>query len=125
MVKKLRKLKRVRHVRDRAAEVLAEKAADLNPLVDRPAGVPTLEDVPRITNENISEHREEVLKGARKYIYPLRHSKRTIIKITLTVITAAIIGLFVYCYFGLYKFYQYNTFLYRVTQVVPFPIAKA
>ncbi len=26
--------------------------------------------VPRITNENVAEHREEVLSGARKYIYP-------------------------------------------------------
>jgi parvulin-like peptidyl-prolyl isomerase len=26
---------------------------------------------------------------------------------------------------ALYKFYQYNTFLYRITQVVPFPIARA
>jgi hypothetical protein len=86
---------------------------------------PSLRGVPEITNENISHHREQVLKGARKYIYPLRHSKRTIVAITISVIVTAVIGLFVYCYFAIYKFYQYNTFLYRITQVVPFPVAKA
>ena len=29
-----------------------------------------LSNVPRITNETVAEHREEVLSSARKYIYP-------------------------------------------------------
>ena len=45
--------------------------------------------------------------------------------VTVTGDRAAIIGLLVYCSLALYKFYQYNTFVYRVTQVIPFPIAKA
>ena len=45
--------------------------------------------------------------------------------VTISVIVAAFIGLLVYCSLALYRYYQYNTFLYRVTQVVPFPIAKA
>jgi parvulin-like peptidyl-prolyl isomerase len=35
-----------------------------------------------------------------------------------------LIAFFIYCLGGLYKLHQNNTFLYRVTQVVPFPIAK-
>ncbi len=104
---------------------VTEKAAELNPLNPTVPEPPSLEDVPRITNENISEHREQVLKGARKYIYPLRHSTHTIVTVTLAVIVAAIIALFIYCSLALYRYYQYNTFVYRVTQVVPFPIAKA
>src|SRR5665811_1430574 len=38
-----------------------------------------LSGVPRITNETVAEHREAVLSGARKYIYPLQHSKRRIV----------------------------------------------
>lgn len=106
-------------------EVVSEKAASLNPLSRSENSPQTLEDVPKITTENIGEHREEVLKGARKYIYPLAHSKRRIIAVTVTVMVTAIIALLVYCSLALYKFYQYNTFVYRVTQVVPFPIAKA
>ncbi len=103
-----------------ASEVV-QKAAELNPL--GPEEPPSLENVPRITNETITEHREEVLKGARKYIYPLQHSKHRIIMVTSTIIVTALVSFLIYCVLGLYKLYQYNTFLYRVTQVVPFPIA--
>ena len=126
ITKKLRPFKKkAKEVKDMVPAGVVEKAAELNPLNPTLPEGPSLEDVPRITNENISEHREEVLKGARKYIYPLRHSTRTIVLITVSVIIAAFIGLFVYCGFAMYKFYQYNTFIYRVSQVVPFPIAKA
>jgi len=83
-----------------------------------------VQNVPRITNETITEHREEVLKGARKYIYPLQHSKHRIVMVTLSLTAAAIATFLIYCSLALYRFYQYNTFLYRVTQVVPFPIAR-
>jgi hypothetical protein len=122
--KRIKKFKKTKDVKELVPTRVAEKAAELNPLPSAPT-VPNLDDVPTITSETIAEHREEVLKGARKYIYPLRHSKRKIVAVTITVIVAAVIGLFVYCYFALYRYYQYNTFLYRVTQVVPFPIAKA
>jgi parvulin-like peptidyl-prolyl isomerase len=126
ITKKLRPFKKkAKEVKDLVPANVVEKAAELNPLNPTVPEGPSLEDVPRITNENISEHREEVLKGARKYIYPLRHSTRTIVLITVSVIIAAFIGLLVYCGFAMYKFYQYNTFIYRVSQVVPFPIAKA
>lgn len=82
-------------------------------------------DVPQITNETIAEHREDVLSGARKYIYPLQHSKHRIVVITTILVSGAIVSLFIYCLLALYNFYQYNTFLYRISQVVPFPIARA
>lgn len=119
------KLKRLRKAKEIVPEVVAEKAANLNPLNRQDNGSSNAEDVPKITTENIGEHREEVLKGARKYIYPLAHSKRRIIGVTVTVMITAVIALLVYCSLALYKFYQYNTFVYRVTQVVPFPIARA
>ena len=126
ITKKLRPFKKkAKEVKDLVPANVVERAAELNPLNPAVPEAPSLEDVPRITNENISEHREEVLKGARKYIYPLRHSTRTIVIITASVIIAAFIGLFVYCSLAMYKFYQYNTFVYRVSQVIPFPIAKA
>jgi hypothetical protein len=123
--KRLRRFKKTKNVKDLVPTHVSERASELNPLNPAPPVVPSLEGVPQITTENISEHREEVLKGARKYIYPLRHSTRVIVIVTLSVIIAAIIGLFVYCSLALYKFYQYNTFVYRASQVVPFPIAKS
>jgi len=110
--------KRVKKVRDLVPDNAKEKAiTTLNPIAENQPAPVTDENVPRITNETIAEHREEVLKGARKFIYPLSHSKHKIIIITS-------IGLLTYCALGLYKYYQYNAFLYRVTQVVPFPVAR-
>lgn len=87
--------------------------------------VQALQNLPRITNETVAEHREEVLSGARKYIVPLSHSKRRIIMITSALLTLTIIGFFTWTVLALYKFQSYNSFTYGVTQVFPFPVAKA
>lgn len=81
--------------------------------------------IPRITNETVAEHREEVLSSARKYIYPLQHSAHRVVIISITLITVGIIAFFAYCLLALYKFQSSSTFIYRITQVIPFPIAKA
>lgn len=117
-------LRRAKKVSERLPELVADKAASLNPLADVNQEPPALKDVPQITSETIGEHREQVLSGARKYIYPLSHSKHRIVVITMIIIVFIVLAFLAYCTAALYKFYQYNTFLYRVTQVVPFPIAR-
>jgi hypothetical protein len=87
--------------------------------------VEALQNLPRITNETVAEHREEVLSGARKYIVPLSHSKRRIITITTSLVALAIVAFLIYCGLALYKFQSTSTFTYGVTQVLPFPVAKA
>lgn len=86
-----------------------------------------LEDVsvPRITNETVAEHREEVLSSARKYIYPLQHSKHRIVVITSGIVILAVVSFFAYCLLALYKLQSTSPFLYRITQVIPFPIARS
>src|SRR4051794_26633324 len=118
-----KRFRRVKRVKELIPDNIAEKALTLNPLNENTPAVP--EAVPQITNETIAEHREEVLKGARKYIYPLQHSKHRIVTVTLSIVGIAFVAFFIYCVAALYNLYQYNTFVYRVTQVVPFPIAKA
>lgn len=81
--------------------------------------------VPRITNETIAAHREEVIGSARKYIYPLQHSKHRIVLISTGLLIAAIIGFFAYCTIAIYRFQSTSTFIYRVSQVIPFPVARA
>ncbi len=84
-----------------------------------------INSLPKITNETVAEHREEVLRGARKYIYPLEHSKHRIVKVSVGLLIVALVGFFVYVGLALYKFQSSSAFIYRVTQVVPLPIAKA
>jgi parvulin-like peptidyl-prolyl isomerase len=97
----------------------------LEPKKDTPdSTAQSAEPVPRITNETVATHREDVLKDARKYIYPLQHSKNRIILITSSIIIALVVFFFTYCTLALYKFQDNSTFLYKVTQVIPFPIAR-
>jgi hypothetical protein len=81
-------------------------------------------DAPRITNDTVAAHREEVLSSARKYILPLQHSKHRIIIISTTLIIAMAVAFLTYCTLALYRFQSQSTFLYRVTQVIQFPVAR-
>lgn len=81
--------------------------------------------VPRITNETVAEHREEVLGSARKYIYPLKHSRRRIVTISTSIFLAAVVIFLAYTGLSLYKFQSTSGFFYDVTRVLPFPVAKA
>lgn len=84
----------------------------------------TSSKVPYITNETVAEHREEVLSGARKYIYPLQHSKHKIVWLSIVIFFVTLIAFLTYSILSLYKFQNTSTFTYRVTQIVPFPIAR-
>lgn len=81
--------------------------------------------LPYITNETVAEHREEVLSGARKYIYPLQHSKRKIVWLSLSIFALTLVFFVVYSILNLYRFQSTSTFTYRITQIIPFPIARA
>lgn len=82
-------------------------------------------NVPRITNDTVAEHREEVLSGARKFIYPLQHSKHRVVRTSAVLLVSALIAFFSYVGLALYKLQSTSTFLYDVTRVVPLPVAKA
>jgi hypothetical protein len=83
-----------------------------------------LSNVPRITNDTVADHREEVLSSARKYIYPLQHSKHHVVRISLVLLVLVVVGFFAACGLSLYKLQNTSGFIYDVTQIVPFPVAK-
>ena len=82
-------------------------------------------NVPRITNDTVAEHREQVLAGARKFIYPLQHSKHRVVRTSAVLLISALVAFFSYVGLSLYKFQSTSTFLYDVTKVIPLPVAKA
>lgn len=130
-MKKPKKPKLAKSIRPiKGAGKLAGKGLNKLPL-KRPAKTTeekfsdALAGVPRITNETVGEHREEVLSSARKYIYPLQHSKHSVVKISLTLFAAVIIGFFAVTGLELYKLQATNGFFYDVTRIIPFPVAKA
>lgn len=83
-----------------------------------------LSDVPRITSDTVEEHREEVLSSARKYIYPLQHSKHHVVRNSILILLTVLIVFFLACGLALYKAQATNGFIYGVTKVVPFPVAR-
>jgi hypothetical protein len=83
-----------------------------------------LSNVPRITTETLEDHREEVLASARKYIYPLKQPKRHIVRTSISIFVVVVIGFLAVCALFLYKFQNTSTFLYDITQAIPFPVAK-
>jgi foldase protein PrsA len=85
---------------------------------------PTDDAIPRITNETVSQHREEVLSGARKYIYPLKHSRHKVVLISVTILVVVLISFMSYLLLSLYKFQSTSEFTYQVTKIVPLPVAR-
>jgi hypothetical protein len=65
-----------------------------------------------------------VLSSARKYIYPLQHSKHSVVRISIVLLTSGIIAFLVLCGLDLYKFQGTSSFIYDVTKLVPLPVAK-
>lgn len=84
-----------------------------------------IENLPRITNETVAEHREEMLSSARKFIYPLKHSRRSIVKVSVVLFAVGLIVFLGYVLLALYRFQSSSTFMYGVTKVLPLPVARA
>ncbi len=80
------------------------------------------DDNVRITNETVAARREEVLGSARKYIYPLGAPKHRVVKWSIGILVVAVVLFFSVCMLELYRFQSTSSFIYGVTQVVPFPV---
>ncbi len=74
--------------------------------------------------EKIKERREEVLKSGRKFKYPLQYSKHKLVIVTIIVAVVALIGSIIAGYFVLYKVQTTSDVMYRLTKVIPLPVAK-
>lgn len=97
----------------------------LTPRVNKKQARSVTDDaIPRITNDTVSKHREEVISGAKKYIYPLQHSRHRIVLISVSILVALLIGFTTYILLSLYKFQSTSAFTYQITKVLPLPFAK-
>jgi hypothetical protein len=84
-----------------------------------------IENLPRITNETVAEHREEMLSKSRKFIYPLKHTRQRIVKVSVALFVVGLLLFVGYVLVALYKLQASSTFIYGVTRVLPLPVAKA
>jgi len=83
-----------------------------------------LKEKPRTEREKVEQRREEVLAQGRKFKYPMQYAKHKLMINTILVAAFAIVIMVVVGWAMLYKIQDTGDMLYRVTQVIPVPVAK-
>ena len=78
----------------------------------------------RVTNDTVSKHREEMLSRARKFKYPFYKSKHRVALISVSIVLVALALLGTFTSWRLYVSKNTGEFTYRVTQILPFPVAR-
>lgn len=78
----------------------------------------------RITNETVAEHRERILAGGRKFKYPLQYTKHRVVAITSILVVALLLVFGGLTAWQLYGAQDTSKFIYRITQVIPVPVAQ-
>lgn len=77
-----------------------------------------------ITNETVAEYREQILASGRKFKYPVQYTKRRLITNALIIGALALVIFCGVTYWALYSVKTTSTFFYRLTQVIPLPVAN-
>lgn len=78
----------------------------------------------RITNETVAEHREKILAGGRRFKYPVQYSRHKLVINSIIIVVSAL-ALFIFIgWWQLYAVQNTSKFMYRVTQLVPVPVAS-
>ena len=81
-------------------------------------------DVKKTEQEKVEERREEVLAKGRKFKYPLQWTKHRVV-INTILIAFVLLGLIVTgIWLGLYQFGMTDDLLFRITEVIPLPVAQ-
>ncbi|MBR3319801.1 SurA N-terminal domain-containing protein [Candidatus Saccharibacteria bacterium] len=74
--------------------------------------------------EKVEERREEVLSRGRKFKYPLQYTKHRLVINTVIIATLGLILLVVAGWAALYKFHDTGDIMYRISRVIPVPVAN-
>lgn len=78
----------------------------------------------RITNETVAEHRKRILAGGRRFKYPIQYAKHRLVINTIIISLVALIAITVLIWWQLYPSQNTSTFFYRITRVLPLPVAS-
>lgn len=74
--------------------------------------------------QKVEERREEVLARGRKFKYPIQYAKHKLVFNTIIISAVAVILMVVLGWFSLYKAQTDSDVLYRITQILPVPVAE-
>lgn len=78
----------------------------------------------KITNNTLENERKEILDNGQKFKYPVQYSKHKLVINTIIIAVAFLIIGALVVVFQLYAAQSSSSILYRITTVVPFPVAN-
>ena len=77
----------------------------------------------RITNDTVAEHRERILAGGRRFKYPIQYARHRLVFNTVIVTIVFLVLLVLVGWWQLYPMQNSSAFMYRLTRVIPVPVA--
>lgn len=104
--------------------MLLKKRGQMKKLIKKMFKKKNIEPVSRITTDTVAEHREQILAGGRRFKYPLQYSRH---KLVINAIIISIVSLLLIVLFGWWRLYivqDTGEFFYRVTRIIPLPVAS-
>lgn len=78
----------------------------------------------RITNETVAEHRERILAGGRKFKYPVQYARHKLVFNAVIITVVTLILLVTIGWWQLYPMQNSSEFMYRITRIIPVPVAS-
>ena len=78
----------------------------------------------RITNETVAEHRERILAGGRKFKYPVQYARHKLVFNAIIITIGAALLLVFLGWWQLYPMQNSSAFMYRLTRIIPAPVAS-
>ena len=78
----------------------------------------------RITNDTVAEHRERILAGGRKLKYPIQYTRHALVRNAILISLGALAALVLLVWLQLYVWKDTSDLAYRITRVVPLPVAS-
>lgn len=77
----------------------------------------------RITNDTVAEHRERILAGGRRFKYPIQYARHRLVFTTVIVSVIFLTLLTLFGWWQLYPMQNTSAFMYRLTRIIPVPVA--
>jgi parvulin-like peptidyl-prolyl isomerase len=93
-------------------------------LINKIRRKPAPQESARITTETIAEHRERILAGGRRFKYPVQYARHRLVINAIIISVAVIILMVALTWWQLYSVQNTSDLMYRVTRVLPLPVAS-
>ncbi len=77
----------------------------------------------RITSETVAHHRERILAGGRRFKYPIQYARHKLVINAIIISVVALTVVLVVGWWQLYPAQNTSEFMYRITKVLPLPVA--